>query len=65
MVRVRVRVGVPYVSEEVIFRGKVNRLEVRVLSGRTELFGNAVVKRLAVGNVDRTTTLKVGQMLQG
>ncbi len=60
---VRVRVGVPYVAEEVIFRSEVNRREVRVLSGGAELFGNAVVKRLAVGNMDRATTLRVGQML--
>ncbi len=65
MVRVRVRVGVPYVSEEVIFRGKLNRRKVRVLSRETKSFGNAVIKRLAVGNVDRTTTFKVGQMSQG
>ncbi len=44
LVRVRVRVSVPYVSKEVIFRGKVNRREVRVLSGGIESFGNAVVK---------------------
>ncbi len=41
---VRVRVSVPYVSKEVIFGGKVNRREVRVLSGGTESFNNAVIK---------------------
>ncbi len=65
MVRVRVSVGVPYVSEEVIFGGEVNRQEVRVLSGRAESFGNAVIKRLAVGNMDWATTLSVSQMSQG
>ena len=65
MVRVRVRVSVPYVSEEVIFGCKVNRREVGVLSGGSESFSNAVIKRVAVGNVDRTTTFKVSQMLQG
>ncbi len=65
MVRVGVRVGVPYVSKEVIFKGKVNRREGRVLSSGTKSFGNAVVKRLAVGNVDRTTMLNVGQVSQG
>ncbi len=39
-----VRVGVPYVSEEFIFGGKVDRREVRVLSGRIKSFGNAIVK---------------------
>ena len=61
----RVRVGVPYVSEEVIFGCKVNRREVRVLGGGTESFSNAVVKRVLVGNVDRTITFKVSQMSQG
>ncbi len=44
MVRVRVRVGVPNVSKEFIFGGKVGRREVSVLSGEAKLFGNAVVK---------------------
>ncbi len=60
---VRIRVGIPYVTEEVVFGSEVNSREVRVLSGRAESFGNAVVKRLAVGNMDRATTLRVGQML--
>ncbi len=60
---VRVRVGVPYVTEEFISGSKVNSWEVRVLSGGAKSLGNAVVKRLAVGNMDRATTLRVGQML--
>ncbi len=59
---VRVRVGVPYVTEEIVFGSKVNSQEVRVLSGRAESFGNAVVKRFAVGNMDRATALRVSQM---
>ena len=59
---VRVRVGVPYVTEEVIFGSEVNSREVRVLSGRAELFGNAVIKRFVVGNMDRATVLRVSQM---
>jgi hypothetical protein len=57
---VRVRVGVFYVTEKVIFRSEVNSREVRVLSNGAESFGNAVVKRLAVGNMDRATMLRVG-----
>ncbi len=59
---VRVRVGVPYVAEGVIFGSEVNRREVRVLSGGAKSFSNAVIKRLAVGNMNQATTLRVGQM---
>ena len=62
MVMVRVTVSVPYLTEEVIFGSEVNSWEVRFLSSRAESFGNAVVERFAVGNMDRARTLRVSQM---
>jgi hypothetical protein len=59
---VRVRVGVPYFTEGVIFGSEVNGWKVRFLSSRAESFGNAVVERFAVGRVDRARTLRVRQM---
>ena len=44
MVRVKVKINIPYISEEFIFRGEVVRREVSVLSGGAKLFSDAVVK---------------------
>jgi hypothetical protein len=37
-VRVKVKIGIPYISEKFIFGGEVFRREVSVLSGGAELF---------------------------
>ena len=44
MVGVKVKIGIPYISEEFIFGGEVVCQEVSVLSGGAESFSNAVVK---------------------
>ena len=44
MVRVEVKIGIPYISERFIFGGEVFCREVSVLSGGAELFSNAVIE---------------------
>jgi hypothetical protein len=44
VVRVKVKVGIPYISKESIFGDEVVRREVSVLSGRAKSFSNAVTK---------------------
>ena len=44
MVRVKVKIGIPYISKEFILGGEVVCREVRVLSGGAESFSNFAVK---------------------
>jgi hypothetical protein len=44
VVGVKVKIGIPYISEEFIFGGEVFHWEVSVLSGGAELFSDAVIK---------------------
>ena len=43
-VRVKVKIGIPYISKKFIFGGEVFCQEVSVLSGGAESFSNAVIK---------------------
>ncbi len=44
MVRIKVKNGIPYISEGFVFGGEVFRREVSVLSNGAKSFSNAVVK---------------------